>query len=830
MSETAKKPYRAISDENYERFKRKFKEKVIDEIIKIENLIPDAFTDASMNPAGDRLVLTRMDGTTEEIPIDGGAGNIEVGDVTGATVTAKHGRALITWTDPGNVVIEGATLARWAGTLVVRKAGSAPNSKSDGDVVVDSTTRNAYASTAYVDSGLTDGTIYYYRFFPHTTGLAYTPGTTLSATPDRETVEIPTAAGQLYYTGSYQEQAFENYDNTKMTRTGTIGGTDAGEYIATYTLLDDYKWSDGTITAKDVKWRIKPQLIANVPSQSGTLTYNGTEQTVTWLNFDSTKMDIEGSETETDAGEYSVTIAPKSNYAWSNESQAARTVTWRIEQKIVTIPTVSDRAKTYTTLEQSPTISAYDTAAVNQTGTAAATNAGDYTITFVLKDKTNTMWTDETTEDKEFAWSIAKASIADVPSQNGTLTYNGSSREPSWANYDPTMLTIGGTTSGTNAGDYDATFTPTANFQWPGGGTEAKNVTWTIAKAAGTITLSKNSVSLDTTTLSDTVTVSYAGDGTLSVSSSDTSIATATRSGSTVTITAVATGSATVTVSATAGANYEAGTATVSVTCALALEKALADCTPAEIKQIVDAGTAASLWHIGDKTAAITLSGKVSNGLTLSNYTCHAVLIGLDHNKENETGGKSSAHFILGKDTSNNDIAFCDFTATNYANKTSGTWFNHSNANSNSGGWKSSNIRTNIMPKFIAALPAAWQSVLGTVTKYTDNTGGGSDNSSYVTSTSDKMFLLAEFEAFGTRYYANSEEKNKQTQYAYYANGNSRVRYNHQTTSSAVYWWLRSVSSSHSNFFCYVNTGGSYYYYYAYITLGVAPGFAIVKS
>ena len=206
------------------------------------------------------------------------------------------------------------------------------------------------------------------------------------------------------------------------------------------------------------------------------------------------------------------------------------------------------------------------------------------------------------------------------------------------------------------------------------------------------------------------------------------------------------------------------------------------------------------------------------------------MLIGLDHNKENETGGKSSAHFILGKDTSNKDIAFCDFTATNYASKTSGTWFNHSNANSNSGGWKSSNIRTNIMPKFIAALPAAWQSVLGTVTKYTDNTGGGSDNSSYVTSTSDKMFLLAEFEAFGARYYANSAEKNKQTQYAYYANGNSRIRYNHQTASSAVIWWLRSVYSSSSGYFCRVYTDGGYYYAYADLTLGVAPGFAIVKS
>lgn len=36
------------------------------------------------------------------------------------------------------------------------------------------------------------------------------------------------------------------------------------------------------------------------------------------------------------------------------------------------------------------------------------------------------------------------------------------------------------------------------------------------------------------------------------------------------------------------------------------------------------------------------------------------------------------------------------------------------------------------------------------VTKYSDNTGGGSDSAGYVTSTVDYLFLLAEFEYHGT--------------------------------------------------------------------------------
>lgn len=87
------------------------------------------------------------------------------------------------WTDPNDVTYNGATLARWSGTKLVRKTGSAPANATDGTVIVDSKTKNAYSSTAYVDSGLTNNTKYYYRFFPYSTAGTYTTGTSLNATP-----------------------------------------------------------------------------------------------------------------------------------------------------------------------------------------------------------------------------------------------------------------------------------------------------------------------------------------------------------------------------------------------------------------------------------------------------------------------------------------------------------------------------------------------------------------------------------------------------------------------------------------------------------------------
>ena len=127
----------------------------------------------------------------------------------------------------------------------------------------------------------------------------------------------------------------------------------------------------------------------------------------------------------------------------------------------------------------------------------------------------------------------------------------------------------------------------------------------------------------------------------------------------------------------------------------------------------------------------------------------------------------------------------------------------------------------------MAALPSDLRAVMQPVTKYTDNTANGGGNvQTYVTATTDYLFLLAEFEVFGTRSYANSYEQNYQAQYDYYKAGNSRVAYNHSAVSTAVWWWLRSPYYSYDNGFQDVNTGGSGHTNLATYCAGVRPGFA----
>jgi len=158
--------------------------------------------------------------------------------------------------------------------------------------------------------------------------------------------------------------------------------------------------------------------------------------------------------------------------------------------------------------------------------------------------------------------------IAAVPSQSGSLTYTGKTLTPNWANYDSSQLSIGGTTSATNAGTYTATFTPKDGFTWADGSVTAKSVNWTIGKAAGSVTLSKTSISLSVGE-STTISVSRLGDGAISVqgtiSSSGKKVSTSI-SGTSVTVTGLKEGTTTVTVKVAEGTNHLAASKSIGVT------------------------------------------------------------------------------------------------------------------------------------------------------------------------------------------------------------------------------------------------------------------------
>jgi hypothetical protein len=482
---------------------------------------------------------------------------------------------------------------------------------------------------------------------------------------------------------------------------------------------------------------------------------------------------------------------------------------------------------TYNGQAQSPSWNAYNPDALTLGGVTTGTNAGTYTATFTPKGRYK--WADGTQTAKEVTWTINAATMT-IPTQSNSLTYTGSAQSPTWNNYDSGKMTLGGTTSGTNAGSYNATFTPKTNYKWADGSTGAKTVAWSIAKAAGSLSLNKTSIKLTAAKTTDTITVTRAGDGKITATSSAPTVASVSVSGSVVTVTAKAKGSATITVSVAAGTNH---TAPANKTCSVEVTlptKVLNDNSWATIREVSSAGLGANYWAVGD-VKEIKINGKVGN-TTFSNLAVNAFILGFNHNSAREGGNK--IHFQIGK-IGSAAVALCD---SKYNTNISGTgYFSWNTSNTNSGGWNAcykrktlyGNDGTPTSPlanSLMAALPSDLRAVMQPVTKYTDNTGNASNSSGNVTTTTDYLFDLSEFEVFGTRSYANQYEQNYQAQYDYYKAGNTKIANNHTAVTTAVWWGLRSPTYNNYTSFVIVWTDGTNNRNGATNSGGLRPGFA----
>jgi len=675
----------------------------------------------------------------------GGGGGLALAAVSNITTLTSSGKVYIKWTDPDDLVVAESTLASWGGTLLVRKAGSMPTSRRDGTVVIDSTTRNQYSNAYFCDSGLSDGTTYYYKFFPYTTTGTYTDS------EDDEFSATPTA----------QVAGIDSWNVTSI-----VASEEAGNGKMTI------KWSDPAAT---------------ITSDGVTL--------ATWAS--------------------TTVVVKEGSYATDkDDSDAVYTL------KVTTRNQYANTPLTVTGL----------------------TNGTTYYISFFPETTDGGVNASTTQRDTGVANRIT---IDNVPSQSGSLTYNGGAQSPTWSNYNTTYMTIGGTTSGTNAGSYSATFTPTTDYRWSDGTTTAKTVSWSIGKATGTLTVSPNSIELSPSNLSDTFTIGGNHDGTISVVSNNTGIATVSRSGNTVTVNNVnqTTGNTTITVSCTAGTNYTAPSSQSVTVEAKFVSSVLNENDWSVIKSVADASQGANYWAVGDRKA-VTVNGTV--GTQAINGTYYVYILGFDHNSSREGTGITFGTFKTAL-SGGTDICLVDSHYNDYS--TGGQkWFNmNHSSNTNSGGWKGCDLRYDVLGStnsnnndagtttatspvsgtLMAALPSDLRAVMKPMNIYTDNTGGGSNTASYVTKSVDYLPLLAEYEIFGTRSYANSAEQNYQAQYQYYKNGNSKVKYRHSSTSSTAYWWERSPLCNNSSTFCLVNSNGTAHNTSARFSNGLAPAFRV---
>lgn len=453
-------------------------------------------------------------------------------------------------------------------------------------------------------------------------------------------------------------------------------------------------------------------------------------------------------------------------------------------------------------------------------------------------------------------WANEPADISNaIVTLGASLTYNGSAQEQTIAS-----VTLGGTSLNegtdykvegniaTDAGNYTMAIMGIGNYS----GTLF--VEWTIAPAQGSISAPASVDIIGAVGTQKQVTVVIGnGYGDMFATSSAPSVVTAGISGNVIDLTLVSEGNATITINMVG--NYQAS-ATISVS-TFAVSSVLAENSAATIRAVADNDLGANYWAVGD-TYPVPLNGTVGTK-SYSNVTLWAYILGFNHNASVE--GEHLIHFGCFKTAQNDgiDVALTDgnydSSSTNGAKR-----FNVNHwGNYNYGGWSRCDMRydvlgsTNVEPDgygtsasssekghdptnscatspvantLMAAFPEDLRAVMKPATKYTNNTGK-STSASAVTATQDYLPLLAAFEVQSESGSANSYEKDYQEQYAYYVNGNSKVKYKQSSTSSAANWWCRSPYAYDNEAYCRFNTEGGSEGSPVYYSEGVSPVFFI---
>lgn len=214
-----------------------------------------------------------------------------------------------------------------------------------------------------------------------------------------------------------------------------------------------------------------------------------------------------------------------------------------------------------------------------------------------------------------------------------------------------------------------------------------------------------------------------------------------------------------------------------------------------DIAALSESGSADKYFSVGDeKTISLTTGEQVT-----------LVILGFDH--DDLTGGGKAGMTIGMK----------NLLATTYRMNATAT---------NEGGWDESEMRTSTMATLLSQLPSDLQGVIKQVNKKA--TAGGASTS--ITTSADKLWLLAEVEVDGTTSAGYADEGEQYEYWKTVKDGTvaaDRIKYLSNGSGSANGWWLRSPSVSNSHAFRYITSTGYVNYGSANNSYGVSFGFCV---
>lgn len=291
---------------------------------------------------------------------------------------------------------------------------------------------------------------------------------------------VPYIAGSQFVDDTHQTVILEHYNPNYMKLTGQTLTDTAGVYQLTISLRDPLtcEWVDGSSDPIILDWVVTnatgPKnngiMVLPIPTVTGNLIVNGTEQTVEIENLNNIYMELSGTQRATKVGSYQVKITLKYPGAtkWADNTTTPITLTWSIQRKKVAIPQ-QHGSLYYTGKAQKPDLMNYDS---NVMGINASKSehtgieAREYFIDISLKS-TQYVWEDGGHGPKRVKWEIKRKALNLKPKFFGDSFYfSGTLQGPKIKNYNSTTMELNGTAQAINVGNYSVNIQPKSNYCW----------------------------------------------------------------------------------------------------------------------------------------------------------------------------------------------------------------------------------------------------------------------------------------------------------------------------------------------------------------------------
>ena len=609
-----------------------------------------------------------------------------------------------------------------------------------------------------------------------------------------------------------------------------------------------------------------------LPSQKGTLTYDGTEKSgdLQWNNFDSDQLTLTIiGDTHIDAGKYRAKFTPTNGCRWSDGTTTAREVQWEISRAPLTWsnkthPKQTGTVPTYTGETISCTWANFSYTDYVTLYGETGKNAGLYNAYFTPDN--NHCWSDtKTYETRSVEWKINPIKITKPTAKTTTFTFNNQIHSIVLNNFNNSNMNIIDN-SFVEVGTYNAivNLNDHENYVWSDDSSEGLSFTWTINKAnektpvisgmekgdAPIKSTSKLYLSSEITSVELKVEANF-NLGDIEVDSEyagfDSSMVSYVIDNyyRTITVTALASGITTIRLRIGETDNTNASAwVTLAVRTNMPddmMTKASVN-SYAEINNIIKNGAAQNYFAIGDYFE-VNLNGDWVD-VSFDNEKVYATIIGFNHNSGIE--GQNTVHFCLGykkiEDEESGKVyfkntAFCGAVYETDTNGTPGSSV-HSTTISLYGTvaiadkyWKNSRMRTTILNGItddgsesgatdstnttclLKVLPSDLVSCIISAPKYSTNAVSGTSNlQAAVTRTKDKLWILDHYEV-NTKEITSTNAtylKNvKLQQYEFFKNYWAKIRYSFADPNKRIRTYFRTKVTSSSNNYIAMTSDGS---------------------